>query len=133
MFAGQFCSRLKRMFLRNLEKRGMPAFIPNLVSTKHGRKFVKLSAFVLELWEMATWVLREGPLCCSDPKRACPDSEYFQTCSVFAFRFFGLLSKWTKQNTWFQMFPHLGELQFLRMPRMCRVLFQKLLYCCFQD
>ena len=38
----------------------MPIFIPNLVSTKHGHKFVELSEFFLELWETWTWVLKEG-------------------------------------------------------------------------
>jgi len=59
--AGQFCLGLKRMFLRNPQKRGMPSFVLNLVSTEHGHKFVEWSEFVLELWEMWTWVLREGP------------------------------------------------------------------------
>lgn len=59
--AGQFCLGLKRMFLRNHEKRGTPAFILNLALitlAKRERGFVELSKAVLELCEMWSWVLR---------------------------------------------------------------------------
>lgn len=109
------------MCLRNSEKRGMPAFMLNMVSSKHGHKSVELSEFALELWEMWTGVFGIGEFVVIVCKFAV----------VFVFRFLGCSQNGQNKTLGSRDFQTWVSCNSLEYPIYVECSFK--CYCSFQD